>query len=154
MRRFAVLLLAGFVLASCSKHPQPPVGRWIGNYESESVMVDARLEILPGGAVRVSAPDITDPGSPSDGDRAAMHARLAAELAEEWEDVKPRPFDFDGHVFRKPGGIAPQMEWDAARHQMKVVFYFGMQHSIRIIMHTVQDFRQDPWSADGDANRA
>lgn len=147
MRRLVILLFVGLPLVACSKHPQPPVGRWIGNYESSSVMVDARLEILPDGTVRVSAPDLTDVGSPSDDDRAVMHARLASDLAESWDDVKPRRFDFDGHVFRKPGGIAPQMEWDAQRRQMMVVFYFGMEHSIRISMRAVQDFSDDPWTA-------
>ena len=65
-----------------------------------------------------------------------------------WDDVLPRTFDFDGRVFRKPGGIAPQMEWVPHHQQMKVVFYFGREHSIRIVMHAVQDFREDPWTGD------
>ncbi|MDE2183279.1 MAG: hypothetical protein KGJ78_09680 [Alphaproteobacteria bacterium] len=108
-------------------------------------MVDARLEILKNGMVRVSAPDILDrPGS--DQERAEMHAQLAADLASGWSDVELRQMDFDGGVFRKPGGVAPQMEWDAKRQLMKVVFYFGMQHSIRIEMHQVADFDHDPWA--------
>lgn len=147
MRRFPILLLAVVALAACSKQHVPPAGRWIGSYESSSVMVDAWLEILPDGTVRISAPDLTDTGYPSDADRAAMHARLASQLAESWNDVAPRKFDFDGRVFRKPGGIAPQMEWNPETRQMKVVFYFGMQRSLRIVMHPVNDFSEDPWAA-------
>lgn len=147
MRRFSILLLAALALGACSKHPAPPHGRWIGHYESPVVMVDVRLEILPNGKVRVSAPDLTGIGNPTDEQRQILHARLAADLAGSWGDVKPRTFDFDGTVFRKPGGIAPQMEWTPRTQQMKVVFYFGMQHSLRIAMHRVQDFSEDPWAA-------
>jgi hypothetical protein len=146
MRRFAVLLIAGLVLAACSRTPQPPVGRWVGNFESPSVMVDAWLEILPGGAVRVCAPDLLDVGEPDDAQRALLHARLAGDLYEAWGDIAPRKYDFDGRVFRKPGGFAPQMEWDPKTREMKLVFYFGMQRSMRIVMHPVKDFSEDPWS--------
>lgn len=146
MRRYAVLVIMGLLLASCSRTPHPPVGRWIGNYESSSVMVDAWLEILPDGTVRICAPDILDIGQPSDEDRTGMHSKLASDLAEAWGEVRLRAYDFDGHVFRKPGGIAHQMEWDAATHQMKLVFYFGMQHSIRIDMLPVKEFSEDSWA--------
>ncbi|MDE1938617.1 MAG: hypothetical protein KGI68_06325 [Alphaproteobacteria bacterium] len=145
MRRFAILLFVTFAAAACSRHT-PPVGRWVGNYESSEVMVDARLEILPNGQVRVSAPDLFDIGEVSDDDRAAMHARLASDLADSWDQVSPRPMDFDGRVFRKPGGVAPQMEWNPSSHEMKLVFYFGTMHSIHIAMHAVDDFRGDPWA--------
>ena len=147
MRRFSILLLAAVALVACSRQPAPPQGRWIGNYESPAVMVEAWLEILPGGTVRVSAPDLTDIGSPTDEERAVMHARLASQLSDDWNDVVPRKFDFDGRVFRKPGGFAPQMEWNPETRQMKVVFYFGMQRSLRIVMHPVKDFSEDPWGA-------
>jgi hypothetical protein len=147
MRRFSILLLAAFALAACSKQPVPPHGRWIGNYESPSVMVDAWLEIQPGGMVRVSAPDLTNIGSPTDEERALLHVRLASGLSDGWNDVLPRKFDFDGRVFRKPGGIAPQMEWNPKTQQMTVVFYFGTQRSLRIVMHSVKDFDEDPWGA-------
>jgi len=147
MRRFAVLLIAGLVLVACSRAPQPPVGRWVGNYESPSVMVDAWLEILPGGSVRVCAPDILDVGTPSEEDRGAMHVRLASELSDAWGEVKLRSYDFDGRVFRKPGGFAPQMEWDPATKRMKLVFYFGMQRSIRIEMRAVKEFNEDSWAS-------
>jgi hypothetical protein len=145
MRRLAILLIAALALAGCSKPQQPPSGRWVGNYESPSVMVDAWLEILPNGNVRVSAPDLLDVGNPSEAQRALLHARLANDLGDGWGDVVPRKYDFDGRVFRKPGGFSPQMEWNPLTRQMKVVFYFGMQHSIRIVMHPVKDFSEDPW---------
>ena len=146
MRRVALLLLAAIALIACSKPPPPPQGRWIGHYESEAVMVDAWLEILPNGSVRISAPDLTGIGTPTDEERALMHTRLAAVLAKEWDGVEARKFDFDGKVFRKPGGVAPQMEWDPKTKQMKTVFYFGMQRSIRIPMRAVRDFSEDAWS--------
>lgn len=149
MRGFAVLLFAGLTLIACSRTSHPPSGRWIGNYESSSVMVDAWLEILPNGAVRVCAPDILDIGEPSEEDRAAMHARLASDLADAWGEVALRTYDFDGRTFRKPGGIAPQMEWNPGTREMKLVFYFGTQHSIRILMHAVNDFSEDGWRRDG-----
>jgi len=147
MRRFAILLIAGAVLFACSKTPSPPAGRWVGNYESPTVMVDAWLEILPNGSVRVSAPNFLDMGQPDDAQRAAMHARLASDLSDGWGEVELRKYDFDGRVFRKPGGFAPQMEWNPKTQQMKLVFYFGMQHSIRIAMHPVKDFSEDPWGS-------
>lgn len=146
MSRYAILLLLGLgVLIACSRPAQPPVGRWTGNYDSPDVMVDARLEIGKDGSVRVSAPDLLDVGQVSGEDRAAMHSRLAADLAESWDEVAPRPMDFDGKVFRKPGGFAPQMEWNPQTRQMKLVFYFGTRHSIRIPMRAVDDFGDDPW---------
>ncbi len=146
MRRFAVLLIVLVAIAACSRSSHPPTGRWIGNYESSSVMVDAWLEIMPNGAVRVCAPDILGIGEPSDEDRKAMHARLASDLSDAWGEVALRSYDFDGRVFRKPGGIAPQMEWNPKTREMKLVFYFGTQHSIRILMHAVNDFSEDSWA--------
>jgi hypothetical protein len=145
MRRFAILLMAGLILAGCGKSHQPPVGRWVGHYESPSVMVVAWLEIGKGGEVKVSAPDILDIGEPTDEQREAAHKRLANELYDTWGNVPPRVYDFDGHVFRKPGGYARQMEWDPNTQQMKVVFYFGMQRSIHIAMQPVKEFTEDPW---------
>ena len=145
MRRFAILLLAGLLLGACSKELAPPQGRWIGHYETPQVMVVAWLEILPSGDIRVSAPDFLDVGDPTDDQRREMHKRLAYDLSEGWSEVKLRQYEFDGHVFRKPGGVAPQMEWDAGKKEMKVVFYFGMSHSIRIPMTPVKNFSEDPW---------
>jgi hypothetical protein len=147
MRRFAILLIAGLVLVGCSKSHQPPSGRWIGHLDSPAVMVDAWLEISPAGDVRVSAPDILDPGEPSDEQRQAAHKRLANQVYDDWGGVVPRHYEFDGETFRKPGGVAPQMEWDSGSQQMKLVFYFGMQRSIRIAMSPVKNFNDDPWLA-------
>ena len=147
MHRFAILLLIGLgALVACSRPAQPPVGRWIGNYDSPDVVVDARLEIGKDGKVRASAPDLLDAGEVSDEARIALHARLAADLAEGWDEVEPRSMDFDGHVFRKPGGVAPQMEWNPQTKHMTLVFYFGTKHSIRIPMRAVDDFGKDPWT--------
>jgi hypothetical protein len=145
MRRFAILVLIGLVLAACSKSQQMPTGRWVGHYESPSVMVVAWLEVLPSGQVRVSAPDLLDIGEPSDEQRIAMRTRLASDLSESWSEVNLRHYDFDGRVFRKPGGFAPQMEWDPVTRKLKLVFYFGMQRSIRIQMQPVKDFNEDTW---------
>jgi hypothetical protein len=145
MRRFAILLIVSLVLVACSKQHQPPTGRWVGHYESPSVMVVAWLEIVPGGDVRISAPDLLDIGRPAEDQRAAMHARLANELSDSWGEVNLRHYDFDGRVFRKPGGFAPQMEWNPLTRQMRVVFYFGMQRSIHIPMQRVEKFSEDPW---------
>ncbi len=145
MHRFAILLCAALLLGDCSKYHEPPTGRWIGHYESPSVMVVAWLEILPGGDVRVSAPDLLDIGEPTAEQKAVMRVRLANDLSDAWGEVKVRRYDFDGHVFRKPGGFAPQMEWDPLTHDMKLVFYFGMQRSIRIDMKRVKDFSEEPW---------
>jgi len=145
MRRFAVLLLASLTLGACSK-PAPPVGRWAGHYESGDILVDARLEIEKNGMVRASALDLLGASSASDEDRAAMHAHLAADLAEGWDEVAPRPMDFDGAVFRKPGGVAPQMEWDSHTQKMTLVFYFGREHALRIPIQAVNDFNADPWA--------
>jgi len=147
MHRYAILLLIGFgALIACSRPAHPPAGRWIGHYDAPDVMVDVRLEITKDGAVRASAPDLLDVGQVSDQDRTAMHARLAADLAASWDDAAPRTMDFDGHVFRKPGGIAPQMTWNRDTKQMSLIFYFGTKHSIGIPMHAVEDFNSDPWA--------
>lgn len=145
MRRFAILLVAGLFLAACSRTPSPPAGRWIGHYESPSVMVVAWLEISPTGDVRVSAPDILDIGEPSEDQRLAARHRLANQLFDDWGQVRARRYDFDGRIFRKHDGVAPQMEWNPNTKQMKLVFYFGMERSIRIVMQPVKDFGEDPW---------
>ena len=145
MRRIVSLILAGLALAACTK-PMPPVGRWAGNFDSHGVMIDARLEIDGDGKVRVSAPDLMGVEQASDEDRAAMHARLASELAVGWDQVPPRSMDFDGEVFRKPGGVAPQIEWDKSQRRMTVVVYLGTRPDVRIGLHPVADFSRDPWA--------
>jgi hypothetical protein len=108
----------------------------------------AWLEISPAGDVRVSAPDFLDPGELSDEQRTNAHRRLANQIYDDWSSVRSRHYDFDGHVFRKPGGFAPQMEWNPVTKQMKLVFYFGMQRSMRIAMTPVKEFTDDPWLAE------
>jgi hypothetical protein len=147
MRKIAILAAIGLVaiVVACSRHSGPPVGRWIGTYETADIMVDCRLEILRNGTVRISAPNILGVGAGSDAERTAQHARLAADLDKGWAGVTPRPMDFDGRVFRKPGGVAPQMEWNPGTGAMKLIFYFGRQKSVRIVMQKVTDFSADPW---------
>lgn len=145
MRRIAVLILAGLALAACSK-PIPPVGRWAGTYDQQGTMIDARLEIGGDGQVRVSAPDLTNVAAASDDDRQAMHERLASELADGWDQVAPRAMDFDGKTFRKPGGVAPQIQWDKSTQTMTLVVYFGTQAPIYVPLHQVADFNSDPWA--------
>jgi hypothetical protein len=146
--RLAVVVAMGLCLAgafACSK-AHPPAGRWEGTYESNDAMVAARVEIDSAANVYVSAPDAMNFPAPSEDERAAMHARLAQGLATAWGEVQPRHYDFDGQVFRKPGGIAPQMEWDARAKQMTLIVYLERRPGIRIPLHAVSDFSTDPWS--------
>lgn len=137
---FAALAL----LAACSK-PSPPVGKWEGGYEGGGTLVAARVEILPNGTVRVSAPDITN----AIGRRAEideLRARLAADLANGWSEVRPRDFDFDGKTFRKPGGYAPQMVWDKDTNQMTLELYIGANPALPVSLRPVSDFHDNPWA--------
>src|SRR5690242_8606318 len=148
MRIVAAALVTGLCLAgafACSK-AHPPAGRWEGTYESSDVMVAARVEIDSSGNVYVSAPDAMNFPAPGEDERAAMHARLAQGLADAWGEVQPRRYDFDGQTFRKAGGIAPQMEWDARTKQMTLIVYLERRPGIRIALHAVSDFSADPWS--------
>ncbi len=142
MRKFAPAAVIALALAACS-HPAPPAGRWEGVYEAGDAMIAARLEIAADGQIRVSAPDLL--GIAAADDRGALHRKLAGDLATAWGDVAPRAMDFDGSVFRKPGGIAPQMIWKAGSKQMWLVVYLGTRPSIRIPMRAVGDFSDDPW---------
>ncbi len=146
MRRIYILMLAGLVmLAACSGQDHPPDGRWIGHMDTPDVMVVAWLEFLEDGTLKVSAPDILGVGNIQESEKTRLHARLSRRLLAHWSEVEPRRMDFDGRVFRKPGGIAPQIEWDPDTRDMKLVFYFGLHKSIRIRMRQVSDFRSDPW---------
>jgi hypothetical protein len=148
MRIVTSLLIAGVCLAGaygCS-HPKPPQGKWEGTYESDDTMVVARLEIASNGAILVSAPNAQDLASMPAGDKANIRQKLAEELSNDWDSVEPRTLDFDGTTFRKPGGIAPQMEWDAANKHMTLIVYFGTRPSIRIPMHAVKQFSDNPWN--------
>lgn len=144
MRQILALIFAAMALAACSK-PAPPAGRWEGAYESGDTFITARLEIETDGQVRVSAPDVANAGVESDADRAEMRQNMAARLAGGWGEVAPRPMDFDGTVFRKPGGVAPQMAWDASAKAMTLYVYLGTQ-AIRIPLKPVTDFSDDPWT--------
>ena len=141
---FLVLMLA-LVLVGCSK-PQPPVGKWEGGYEGGGDLVAARVEILPGGGVKISAPDITNAiGSHDQID--AMRAQLAAELANGWSEVTPRSFDFDGKTFRKPGGVAPQMVWDKDSNQLTLELYIGARPAMPVPLRPVNDFHDNPFAS-------
>jgi hypothetical protein len=61
--------------------------------------------------------------------------------------VKPRSFDFDGKTFRKPGGIAPQMEWDKATNQMTVMLYIGTNPAFPVTLRPVDGFHDNPFGS-------
>jgi len=92
------------------------------------------------GAIYLSAPDALDLGNMSETDRAGLRAHLADELAASWSSVQARPMDFDGRVFRKPGGIAPQIEWNPDTKRMTAVLYLGMRSALRIPLQSVSNF--------------
>jgi hypothetical protein len=148
MRTLSIMIAASLCLVAalaCSNTKAPPAGRWEGAYEASDAMVAVRLEISPKGEIFLSAPNALDiEGTPPDA-RPAMRQRLADELASSWSSVEARPLDFDGRVFRKPGGVAPQMEWDPDTRQMTVVLYLGLRAGLRIPLHAVSDFSGNPW---------
>ena len=141
----AVLALAA-CLAACSK-PAPPQGRWEGGYSSGGTLVAARVEIGADGQVRVSAPDITSLQSAKPEQLQQERDKLAADLASGWDGVAPRPFDFDGATFRKPGGIAPQMVWDKNSNQMTLELYIGANPALPVALRPVENFHDSPWVA-------
>ena len=143
MRRIACLLLLT-ALAGCSK-PTPPQGRWEGGYDSGGTIVAARVEIEADGQVRVSAPDITNLQGAKPEQLQQERDRLAADLASGWDGVAPRPFDFDGKTFRKPGGVAPQMVWDKNSNQMTLELYIGADPALAVPLRPVTEFHDDPW---------
>ncbi len=147
MRVLSAVLVAGLCLAAtlaCTS-AKPPVGRWEGTYESADTMIVARLEIDKGGLVFVSAPDALDVTTTDEAERELIRQRLALGLERAWSEVVPRKLDFDGTVFRKPGGVAPQMEWNPDTRQMTLVVYPGTRPSVHIKMRAVHDFSADPW---------
>jgi len=142
---FVALFSVMFGLTACSK-PVPPVGKWEGGYESGGDLVAARVEVLPGGQVKVSAPDVTNAtGSRDQIDE--LRAGLAADLANSWSEVSPRSFDFDGTTFRKPGGIAPQMVWDKATGQMTLELYIGANPALPVPLRPVDGFHDSPFGS-------
>lgn len=135
----AALIVA--VLAACSGGAKPPAGRWQGVYEDAGLIVVARLEIDPKGDIRVSAPNaIADLAAMSENDRAGLRTRLLGELAQSWKKVGPLPLEFDGKDFRKPGGVAPQLQWDAKAGHMTMIYYSGNRASVRVPLDPVQQF--------------
>jgi hypothetical protein len=145
MRPLLVLMFGAVLLASCSK-PAPPVGRWEGAYDAGGTFVAARLEIEPDGQVRVSAPDIADADTNSEDDRVQMRQTMAGRLAAGWDAIAPRPMDFDGTTFRKPGGIAPQIDWDSGKKTMTLYVYLGIQPALHLPLKPVGDFSDNPWT--------
>jgi hypothetical protein len=105
------------------------------------VIIVARLEITDNGRVRVSAPNaITSEQPLSPAERASVVQQLQARLAMSWPAVAPLPLEFDGKVFRKPGGVAPQLEWDAERKRMTMIYYSGNRTSVRVALTSVGEF--------------
>lgn len=143
--RKTMVLMALLLLAACAKHI-PPQGRWEGGYDGNGVLVAARVEIGPDGLVRVSAPDLTNLQAARPQQLSEMRARLAADLANDWDSVTPRPFDFDGKTFRKPGGVAPQMVWNKTSNQMTLEIYIGANPALAVPLRPVDNFHDDPWS--------
>jgi hypothetical protein len=133
-------------LAACSK-PSPPVGRWEGGYSAGGTLVAARVEIGADGLVRVSAPDVTNLQNAKPEQLQQQRDTLAADLASAWDGVAPRPFDFDGKTFRKPGGIAPQMVWDKDSNQMTLELYIGSDPALAVPLRPVDAFHDSPWPA-------
>ena len=140
----AALCLLPLALAACSK-PQPPQGRWEGGTVTGGTLVAARVEIGPDGLVRVSAPDITGLENAKPEKLQQMRDQLAADLAGDWSGIAPRQFDFDGSIFRKPEGVAPQMIWDKATNQMTLELYIGANAALPVPLRPVADFHDDPW---------
>lgn len=145
MRKVLIPLAALLMLAACGK-PQPPVGKWEGGAETGGILVAARVEVMPNGTVKVSAPDITNAIGSRD-EIIQMQARLAADLVNGWPDVKPRQFDFDGKTFRKPAGIAPQMVWDKDTNQMVLELYIGANPALPVPLRPVADFHDSPFGS-------
>jgi hypothetical protein len=148
MRFIAAAIVSVICLAAtagCSHHGAPPAGRWEGTLESSDTMIAARLQIDANGQILVSAPDAENFSDNAEG-RAAIRQTLAQSLSTSWADVQPRAFDFDGTVFRKPGGVAPQMEWDPDSKAMTLVVYLGLRSAIRVPLKPVKDFSDNPWA--------
>jgi hypothetical protein len=140
--RFIAVVLAAACLAACSD-PAPPVGRWQGSYEGDGAIIVARLEIAPGGVIRVSAPNaFADMRRLTSEERERIRAQLDLGLAAGWAELAPLAFEFDGKTFRKPGGVAPQMEWNDARKEMTLVVYPGLMDTIRVKLDAVESFGQ------------
>jgi hypothetical protein len=95
---------------------------------------------------KFSAPDITNAVGSSD-QIDALRAQLAADLTNGWSEVTPRTFDFDGKTFRKPGGVAPQIEWDKSTNQMILELYIGARPAMPVPLRPVNDFHDNPFGS-------
>jgi hypothetical protein len=144
MRRVALFLALS--VAACSK-PAPPVGRWEGGFQSNSTLVAARVEVMKDGQVRLSAPDITNLTMTRPERMAELRQQLASDLANGWDSVAPRAFDFDGETFRKPGGYAPQMVWDKNTNQMTLELYIGANPALPVPLRPVPEFHDNPFAS-------
>ena len=145
--RPALVLAVLTLLAACG-NPKPPVGKWQGGLDTPTTMVAARVEIGTDSKIRVSAPDLTGITEVNEGRRMDMRQKLAEELAADWNDAAPRDFDFDGKTFRKPGGVAPQMEWDKSTGGMSLVVYLGKDPARRVALRAVSEFSDDPFPSE------
>ena len=141
----ALMALLPVVLAGCSK-PVPPTGKWEGGADRDGTVVAARVQVMPGGRVRVMAPDITNVTGTAR-QIAMLRDQLAASLATGWDNVQPRDFDFDGDTFRKPGGVAPQMVWDKKTNQMTLELYIGTRPAFPVVLRPVDGFHDNPWTS-------
>lgn len=142
MRPFLCIAIAALSisLSACS-NPKPPVGLWQGSYQGSDAMIVARLAIAPNGSVRVSAPNaFVDVADMAPSDREALNAELNARLAKAWPAVAPIAMTFDGSVFRKKGGVAPQLEWDRDAKRMTLIVYPGLHATIRVPLTRVRQF--------------
>ncbi|MBU6443937.1 MAG: hypothetical protein KGR48_08475 [Alphaproteobacteria bacterium] len=147
MRPVTMAFIVGLSLAAgfaCSA-PKAPVGHWEGTYETRDTMIAARLEIDKDGTILISAPDMLDVSATDPDERAAIRQRIASNLTQDWAATQPRQMSFDGTVFRKPGGVAPQLEWNPDTKQMTMIVYFGTQPSVRVPLHAVDQFSDNPW---------
>src|SRR6185312_7697994 len=88
MIRALLFVVLAAALTGCGK-TEPPVGKWEGGYEGGGDLVAARVEILPGGKVKVMAPDITNAMGPRE-QINQLRAQLAADLVNGWSEVAPR----------------------------------------------------------------
>ena len=136
----AILAIAVFAAAGCSDSKTPPEGRWQGVYRDDGVMIAARVEVGGDGRVRLSAPNaFMDFAHMEPADIAGVERTLAVNLAAAWPKVAPRTLDFDGRVFRNPGGVAPQLEWTPNGH-MTMFVYPGSKPTIRIELEATREF--------------
>jgi len=102
----------------------------------------ARLEIDSAGTVRVSAPNAIIPDADvSQSERADLREKLEEGLDASWASVTPLPLEFDGRSFHKPGGVAPQLEWNAGAKRMTLIYYSGNRPSVRIPLDAVAQFQ-------------